>query len=52
MKKDKKQELFIQDYKILLRKYYNDINVNKRNKGKLKGALVANLIKNILNKLL
>ena len=45
MKKDKKQELFIQDYKILLRKYYNDINVNKRNKGKLKGALVANLIK-------
>ena len=52
MKKDKKQELFIQDYKILLRKYYNDINVNKRNKGKLKGALVANLIKKYIEQII
>lgn len=52
MKKDKTQELFIQDYKILLRKYYNDINVNKRNKGKLKGALVANLIKKYIEQII
>lgn len=45
MRNDEKQEQFIREYKFVLEKYYNNINVNKKNKGKLKGALVANLIK-------
>lgn len=45
MKCDEKQKQFIEEYKSILEKYYNNINVEKRNKGKLKGALVANLIK-------
>lgn len=45
MKNDEKQKQFIQEYKVLLEKYYNNVDVKKQNKGKLKGALVANLIK-------
>lgn len=45
MKNDEQQEKFIKEYKSILSKYYDNINVEKRKKAKLKGALVANLIK-------
>lgn len=42
---DTKQVGFIEDYKRILNDYYNIIDDDKKNKGKLKGAIVANLVK-------
>ena len=39
------QRKFIDEYKLLLTKYYYPIKVDGRNKGKIKGAIAANLVK-------
>lgn len=39
------QRKFIDEYKLLLDKYYYPIKVDGRNKGKIKGAIAANLVK-------
>lgn len=52
MKDDEKQNQFIQEYLSIIKKYYDTIPVNKKNKGKLKGALVANLIKRYIEDIL
>lgn len=43
---------FLQEYKLLLSKYYDNINVNKKYKTKLKGSLAANLTKKYIEKVI